>query len=139
MSKVQQCAKTLCFEFIFRDDGGFDSDISRDESRKVIKSIEHRRITDRSVFDDLGEPLVEFTLWQATQRVGIRNHKPWLMEGSDEILTPGGIDSGLSANRAVHLRNDGGGNLNVRNTAVINGSRKTRQVTNNSAAKCHKE
>ena len=91
------------------------------------------------MFDHLGEAFVEFALWQTAQRVGIGNHKPWLMKRPDQIFATGGIDTCFSTNRAVHLRNDGGGNLNVGNAPVIDGGRKTCQVPDNSTAEGHEE
>ena len=61
------------------------------------------------------------------------------MKRPNQIFSPGGVDSRLSANRTVHLRNDGGGNLNIGNAPVINGSGKTSQVSDDSSAKRDEE
>ena len=59
------------------------------------------------------------------------------MEGADEILAAGVVDTGLAADRGVDLREQRRGNLRVGNAALIAGGRETRDVAHHASAECH--
>ena len=140
VAEIEKRAEAFGFEFILGDDGGFDGDISGDERGDVVEvggSLEHLGIADGGVLDDFGEAFVKLARWQGAERVGIGNDVARLMEGPDEIFAAGGVDAGLAADGTIDLGDDGGGNLNAGNAAVVNGGSESREVANHAAAESH--
>ena len=140
VAEVEKRAEAFSLEFILGDDGGFDGDISGDERGDVVEvggSLEHLGIADGGVLDDFGEAFVKLARWQGAERVGIGNDEAWLMEGPDEIFAAGSVDAGLAADGTIDLGDDGGGDLNAGNAAVVNGGSESREVADHAAAESH--
>ena len=73
-------------------------------------------------------------LGQRLQRFDVGHHEPRLMKAADQILAARGIDSGFSADGAIDLRDDGCGNLHVRDAAEVNRRDETGEVAHDAAA-----
>ena len=71
--------------------------------------------------------------------VRIDENEAGLMERSDEVLALRFVDPGLSADGAVDLCDNGGGNVDVGDAAVKDGGHEARKVTDHSAAQGHHE
>jgi hypothetical protein len=65
------------------------------------------------------------------QRARIREHQARLVEGADQILTQGVIDTRLASKAGVHLRHDGRRHLHNIDTAQKGGCHESSQVTDN--------
>src|SRR5690606_36685712 len=65
----------------------------------LLEPGEKVRPVDQAIFCNLGISGPEFALWQRIENVRIRKDKRRLLEHSDEILAPGGIDARLATDR----------------------------------------
>src|SRR5712691_6439727 len=64
-----------------------------------LKPGEEGRITDETIFDDLGIAGAELARRQGVEQRGVGNHQDRLVEGADEVLAVARIDRGLAADR----------------------------------------
>ncbi len=94
-------------------------------------------VADQSVFDDLGIAGAEFTRGQGVEQRRIRDNENWLLESADQILAVLRIDSGLAADRGIHLRQQRGRNLRHFQSAPHHCRRETGEITDHAAAKRH--
>jgi hypothetical protein len=56
-----------------------------------------------------------------------------LPESTDEVLALGQVDSGLATDGRIHLRQERGGDVQVRRAPVVRGSRKSRDIGHDAA------
>ena len=96
--------------------------------------VEQRRVGDRPVLDDFGQPGAEFARRQGVQRVEVADHQPRLVERADHVLAQRMVDAGLAADRRIDLREQGRRHLDERHAAHVAGRRKTRHVADHAAA-----
>src|SRR5262249_21960710 len=88
------------------------------------------------VFDDLRQAAAKFAVGKRPQQVGIGYHQTRRIESTDEILALRKVHTGLSADGAVHLRNQSRGDVKESYTAQIRSCRKTSDVADDAAANC---
>ena len=87
------------------------------------------------MFDDLGQSLAKNPVGQRVEHRRVGNHEPGLMEGADEVLAKGAVDTGFSADRAVDLCDYGGRNLDDRDTSVMDRGDESREIPNDATTK----
>ena len=104
----------------------------------VTQPVEETRVSDQSVFSDLGEPRPDLTRRQGRQHIGVGNHTPRLIKSADHILTETVINACLTANRRVDLREECRWDLHKVDAAQIRCRRKAGNVTDNSPTKSDK-
>src|ERR1700733_2107705 len=78
-----------------------------------VQPVDEQWVPDAPVLDDLREPGRELALRQGRQGADVGNHRARLVKSADEILPPAVINSGLAADRGIHLREQGGGELRI--------------------------
>src|SRR5690242_14540725 len=97
------------------------------------------RVADYSIFDDFIQAGAEFSTGKRLEDARIGENQLGRIEGADEVLAFRKINSGLSADSAIDLRDQCGGNVNETDSAQIAGGDETRHVANNSTADSHDE
>ena len=106
----------------------------RSERAKFSRNWKRSGVRDDAVLDDLREALVELTRGQCPKGVDISHDQDGLMKCADEILAEGSVDRRLAADGTIHLREQRGRNLHIRNSAMINRRGETREISHHSAA-----
>ena len=91
-------------------------------------------IVDQAIFDHLGIAGAGFAQRQAVEHRRVDQHQAGLVEAADQILAGARVDRGLAADRAVDLRQQGGGQLHEMAAALQDGRRKADQVADHAAA-----
>ena len=107
---------------------------AQEPGQVALQPGEKRRVADDPVFDDLGQAGAKFAGRQRVQRPQIAEDKTGLMKGADQVLAGFEIDADFAADRAVHLRQQGGGHLHERDAAQINRGDKSGQIAHDAAA-----
>ena len=87
----------------------------------LFQKAEVPGVLDDRVLDHLGHAGGEFAWRQRPQRLHVDDHQAGLMEGADEVLALVVVDRGLPAHAGVHLRQQGGGDLDVADAAQKRG------------------
>ena len=77
----------------------------------VLKPMKERGIVDQPVFHHLGITGQQLAFGQGPQHPSIGQHQARLMEAAHQVLALGRVDTGLAADRAVDLGQQGGRNL----------------------------
>ena len=95
--------------------------------------LEKVRVVNRTGLDRLGKPGAQFAIRQRCQRSGIRHHQPWLMKHAHQIFALGQVDTGLAANRTVHLGQQRGWYLHERKSTQVGPGHKAGQITRHTA------
>jgi len=146
VSEVQQGAGPGGFALVFFDDGGFDRDIPGDKFDKVLANggfrldeIKQGSVADRGMFDDFGEPLVEFPLGERVEGGDVGDDESRLVKGSEQVFTLGRIHPGLASDRAVDLAYDRRRDLHAGNAALENGGGESGEVAHNAPAERNEE
>ena len=111
------------FLLVGGDDCGLDRDRAPNQLRQHLPGrvdgglrvgfdqVEDDRVGDEAGLDDFGHPRHQLIGRQGAQHRQIDQHRGWLMERADQVLTGFGVDSGLSADGGVDHRQQGGGNV----------------------------
>src|SRR5262245_341872 len=145
VAEIEDAAQTR-FAFIGRDDFGLDLATARDHSgeRHTIERIdpfeivldqgEQLRVADHSVFDRLIKSRSQFASGQAAQYARVNDDRAGLMKSPDQVLAEFVIDRGLASDRAVNLREQRRGYLNVVDPAQKSRGDETRKVAHHAAA-----
>jgi hypothetical protein len=68
------------------------------------------------------------------QDVEVRQDQARLVEGADEVLAAGGVDGGLAAHRGIHLGQEGGGDLDEVDAALVDRGGEAGEVAHHAAA-----
>ena len=92
-------------------------------------------IANNSGFDALEESGAEFTRRQSRENVSISEDSDGLMEAADEVFSGGEIDSGLSADSRVDLREERRGNLDVGDSPHVDCGEKASHIADYASAK----
>ena len=134
------------FAFVGADDAGLDHGIARDqkfervfvalqELRDVFLDVlKHRGVRDDRVLDHFGEPAAKFAIGQSAEDGGIGEDQSRRIERTNEIFSFGEIDAGFSADGAVNLGDERGGDMNESDSAEIGGGREACDVAGYAAA-----
>ena len=101
---------------------------------KISERSKHFSIGDHAVLDDLGEALVQLAGRKFLQDVRVGHDQRWMMHGAQQVFSRSRVDAGLSADRAVNHGQEGGGDLDMGNAAIINGSHKSGNVADDPPA-----
>jgi hypothetical protein len=109
--------------------------VAREEAFRVrLDPREEFEVEDRAVLHHFGEARGEFARGQRGEGGGIRDHRIGLVEGAHHVLAERMVDRGLAAHRRVHLREERGGHLQVRDAALVGGRREAGDVADHAAA-----
>ena len=124
VTEIQDAAQ-IAFALVAGDHFGFHADGIADDAVDGVRSARARRglggqkveepgFADDAGFDDLPEAGAVFALGQGVEHGGIDQYGDRLVEAADEILAAHQVDAGLAADGRVHLRQQGGGDLEER-------------------------
>lgn len=83
----------------------------------LLKPVEEGRIADQAILYHLGVTGPHLARWQRLQDCGIGDDCAWLVEKAHKVFAVSGVDRRLAANRTVHLCEERGRNLDVRQAA----------------------
>src|SRR5258707_15508905 len=86
------------------------------------------------MLDDFGKAATKLSIGERAQQVWIGKHQFWRKECANQIFSLGKIHASLSTNGAVHLSNEGCGNVGEFHSAQVRGRGKPGYVTNHSAS-----
>ena len=111
--EVENRTFTRTIAFVFRHNLRFYLDVATNELLQckwsprraclpLLKRIEHFFVGDDGVLDNLSEPLIEFASWHRLQDIDIINHQCRMMHRADQVFPVARVDSGFSADGAVH-------------------------------------
>ena len=102
--------------------------------RVGLQQFQQRGVADEAVFDDLRHTAAQLAFRQRGKAVRVYDHQRRLVKGSQLVLPLRKVHRRLAAHGAVHLRQQGGGNLHQRHAPLIAGGGKARQIAGNTAA-----
>lgn len=91
-------------------------------------------VAEQTVLDHFGQPRRQLAVRQRAQQRHIGQHQSGLIKRTNHVLAERMVDGGLAAYRGVHLRQQGGGNLDERCAALVAGGGKAGHVADNAAA-----
>ena len=91
-------------------------------------------IAQQRVFDHFGQAGGQLARGQGVQHGHVGQHCARLVKRADHIFAQRVIDGGFAAHRGIHLRQQGGGNLDERRAALVAGGGKAGHVANHPAA-----
>ena len=100
----------------------------------VFQPGEEVGAVNQAVFDNFCHAGGEFARWQAGEGGGINQHRLRLMEGADEVFALRVVHPGFAADGGIHLRQQGGRDLQAGDAALVAGSGKACNVANDAAA-----
>ena len=95
---------------------------------------ENAGIADDAVFDHFEKPGAILARRKRAQRLRIGQHHLRLVKRANQIFPLGQIDAGFAANRAIHLRDQCGGNVHDADAAQITSGDETGDVSHHAAA-----
>jgi hypothetical protein len=79
--------------------------VARDQALDVrFDPLQERRVADEAVLDDFRQACAVFARRQCLQRAGIGEDAARLVKRADHVLAARMIDTGLAADRRIHLR-----------------------------------
>jgi hypothetical protein len=117
------------------DDGFEGSGAAFEDAGEVLfDSAEEGCVVNDAVFDDFGEAGDEFAVGKSFESVEIAEDEARLVEGADEVFSCGEVDSCFSADGAIDLGEEGGGDLDEGDAAEVGGSEEACEVTDDAAA-----
>ena len=109
--------------------------IAAQQLRKVALQLrEQPGVIDDAVFDDFGQAGAVFAFRQGLKRVEIAQHQPGLVKCAHQIFARLQVNADLSADGAVHLRQQGRRYLHERDAAQISRRDKSGQIADHAAA-----
>ena len=109
--------------------------IAREDRLRVLRdAIEQPAARDHAVFHDLVQARAELAARQRAEHQRIDRDHRRLVEGANQVLAERVIDADLSADRAVHLREQRRRHVRQRDAAQERGRRKARGIANHAAA-----
>ena len=114
-----------------RESGGI---AAKDRVEVFFEIGEEFRVGDDAVFDDFGETAAILAFGERLQHGGIDQDQAGGIESADEVLPFRKIHAGFSADGAVHLGDQRGGDLHERDAAQAGGGGKTGYVADYAAA-----
>ena len=103
----------------------------------ILQPFEEGPVAEKTVLHHFGVAGAPLTWRQCRQHFRVGENQKRLVEGTDEILAVTRVDTGLSADGAVHLGEQGGGDLDERDAAAQQARRQPGQIADDSAAKRH--
>jgi hypothetical protein len=77
----------------------------------ALERLKQPAVQHHAVLDRFGQPRPALAQRQRPQGIGVRDHQGGLMEDADQVLGPGMVDRRLAADRAIHLGQQGGGEM----------------------------
>ena len=104
-----------------------------------LEPCKEGRVTEKPIFHHLGIASTKFAVGKRIKRGEIGKDGSWLVEGTDQVLAGGRIDTGLATDRAVDLRQQCRRHLNEVNTTKQACSGKADQVADDPATKGNKD
>jgi ElaB/YqjD/DUF883 family membrane-anchored ribosome-binding protein len=131
---------------VLADDAGLGGDrvgdrifarggIAGEQRRGIgLAPFEEGEIVDQAVFDDFGIAGAELARRKRVEHLRVDQDHGGLVERADQILAGAAVDRGLAADRAVDLREQGGGNLDEVAAALEDRGREADQVADHAAA-----
>jgi len=90
-------------------------------------------IVDGAVLDDFSQTGVEFSFGKACKRSGINNNRRWLVKSAHQVFAFDMVDCRFSADRSVHLCEQGGWKLQEADPTHVRGRRKACYVPDHTA------
>ena len=155
VAEVEDHAQAELF-FVLVDDVGFDADGGGDYSGEgglflrrgffcedggyvFLEVGEEFGVVDDAGFDGLLQASAELVGGQGAEEVSVGEDGLGVVEGADEVFTSEEVDAGLAADGGVYLREQGGGELDVTDTAHVNGGEEAGDVADDSATEGEEE
>src|SRR5690348_9869601 len=97
------------------------------------------RVRDDAVLDNFGEAAAVLAFWQGFEGGRINEDEAGRIKSADEVLPFGQIHAGFSTDVAVHLCDQGSGDLHKLHSAETSGSGESRDVADHPAAHSNEE
>mgnify|MGYP000083368916 FL=1 len=151
VSEVEEGAYVPGFPFVFFDDAGFDGDVARDEVGQAFDGIqreadgdfrayfaefrEHGGVPDGGVLDDFGHAFREGAGVHGDEGGGVDDNDGGLVECADEVFTFGDVDGCFASGGAIGLGDNGRGDLDEGDAAVVDGCDEAGKVSDDASAK----
>src|ERR1035438_9611815 len=105
----------------------------------LLHKAQQRPVADNPRLYALHQPGAQLAIRQGPEHSDICEHRERMVKAAEKVFTLGQIHAGLAAHRAVHLREESGGNLNVRDSTHVRRCQKSAHIADNSAAKGYQE
>jgi len=114
-------------------------EIFRQHRAAVRKLTKQFGVLDAGRLDDLGHTIGEGFGRQGAQGIRIGDHPDRLPEGADQVFAFGNVHTGLAADRGIHLREQGGGDLDESHPAQPGRGRKAGHIAHHATAQRHQQ
>ena len=99
-----------------------------------FQPVHQMHIGNGTVLDDLGQASAQLARRQGVERVQVAHHQLRLVESADHVFAQGMVDAGFTADRRIHLRQQGGRHLHKGHAAHKAGRRKARHIAHHTTA-----
>ena len=94
----------------------------------IFQPIEKACIVDRAVLDDFSQTGIELPFGKACKCRGVNNHCRWLVKSAHQVFAPGMVDCRFSADRGIHLGEQGGWKLQEADSTHVTGRCEARNI-----------
>src|SRR5581483_3754723 len=99
-----------------------------------FKASKQFRLTDHATFDGLIKARSKLSFWKRGEHLGVNQNRTRLVKGPDQVLPGLEIHACLTANRRVHLRQNGCRDLNDVDPAHVDGGEEPGYIADNPTA-----
>ena len=135
------------FPLVRDDDGSLDRHRGPDNMRQRLRLAGEDRVgiafeevekvlaSDDGSLDRLLQTGAQLAGRQCAQQAGIGEHRGWMVEAAEQVLSREEVDAGFAADGTVHLGEQGRGDLDIGDAAYVDGGKKAGDVANDAAAK----
>lgn len=139
------------FRFVLGDDLGLDFATAGDDRSEdfrvpgeqsiqvAFEAAEERFVVDDAIFDDFGQAGAVLAVGEGLQCSEVAKDQARLVEGADQVLAAGEVDPDLTADRAVDLGEQGGGDLDESEAAEVGGGDEPGEVAGDASAQGDEE
>lgn len=104
-----------------------------DGGHVLLEAGEEMDVAEQGVFDDFGKAGGKFARGQGAEGGGVGDNGLGLVEGADHIFAEGVVDAGFAANGGIDLTEQGGGDLDEGDAALVGGGGKAGQIADDAA------
>lgn len=145
VAEVKESADALLF-FILLDDAGFHlaavADgvgkggglLPHDAGHGVLEFDKEIHVAEQGVFDDFSQAGGKFARGKGLQDGGIGDDGLGLVKRADHVFAERVVDAGFAAHGGIDLAEQGGGDLDEGDAALVGGGGKTGQIADYAAA-----
>ena len=145
VAEVEQGANALLF-FVLLDDAGLhlaavadgvgkgSGLLSHDAGHGVLEFGKEIHVTEQGVFDDFGQAGRKLARGKGLQGGGIGDDGLGLVKRADHVFAEQVVDAGFAAHGGIDLAEQGGGDLDEGDAALVGGGSKAGQIADYAAA-----